>query len=64
MDVRFDDKGICNFIEVNPLAGLNPLISDLPILCGKSGITYKRLLYMIMESALKKNGLRFNMKPY
>ncbi|MFZ5940541.1 MAG: D-alanine--D-alanine ligase family protein [Bacteroidota bacterium] len=62
VDVRFDSKGICNFIEVNPLAGLNPIISDLPILCGKNGISYRRLLRMIMVSALEKNSIQFKMK--
>jgi len=61
VDVRFDAGGVCNFIEVNPLAGLNPDISDLPILCGKNGISYRQLLYMIMESALEKVGLSFKM---
>ncbi len=61
VDVRYDDSGICNFIEVNPLAGLNPRVSDLPILCYKRGMTYRQLLYMIMESALKKTGSAFRM---
>ena len=49
-----DERGIPNFLEVNPLAGLNPTISDLPILCGLHGISYQSLVEMIMESALKR----------
>lgn len=54
VDIRFDDKGIANFIEVNPLAGLHPEHSDLPILSHKNGIEYIELIRMIMESALTK----------
>jgi len=62
VDVRYDKDGICNFIEVNPLAGLNPIISDLPILCRLNGISYSELLRMIMVSALERNGINFSMK--
>ena len=54
LDLRMDERGIPNFLEVNPLAGLNPTISDLPILCGLHGISYQSLVEMIMESALKR----------
>ena len=54
VDIRFDNNGIPNFIEVNPLAGLHPLHSDLPILTTKNGIPYQDLLKMIMDSAIKK----------
>ena len=32
IDIRMDENGILNFMEVNPLAGLNPVHSDLPII--------------------------------
>lgn len=54
VDIRFDHKGVANFVEVNPLAGLHPLHSDLPILTSKNGISYTDLLKMIMDSAVKK----------
>ena len=54
VDVRHDDKGIPNFIEVNPLAGIHPEHSDLPILSSKNGIIYSELMQMIMDSAVKK----------
>jgi D-alanine-D-alanine ligase len=54
VDVRCDDNGIPNFIEVNPLAGLHPEHSDLPILSHKNGIAYIDLIKMIMQSALTK----------
>ncbi|MBS4012309.1 MAG: ATP-grasp domain-containing protein [Bacteroidetes bacterium] len=54
IDIRCNDNGLPNFIEVNPLAGLNPIHSDLPILSRLNGISYKELLSMIMDSAIKK----------
>jgi D-alanine-D-alanine ligase len=54
VDLRCDEKGIPNFIEVNPLAGLHPINSDLPILASKNGISYEELIKMIMQSAITK----------
>lgn len=44
-----------HFIEANPLAGLHPGHSDLPILCGLAKTSYTSLLAMIMESALRRH---------
>jgi D-alanine-D-alanine ligase len=54
VDLRCDENGIPNFIEVNPLAGLHPINSDLPILASKNGISYEELIKMIMQSAITK----------
>lgn len=54
IDLRMDSSGQLNFIEVNPLAGLNPVHSDLPILCRFAGISYQKLIEMIMKSAIKR----------
>ncbi|OGR39269.1 MAG: D-alanine--D-alanine ligase [Desulfovibrionales bacterium GWA2_65_9] len=54
VDIRLDAAGKASFLEVNPLAGLNPTISDLPILCRMNGILYQDLLRMIMQSALER----------
>jgi D-alanine-D-alanine ligase len=54
VDVRHDGNGVPNFIEVNPLAGIHPEHSDLPILSTKNGISYSELMQMIMDSAVKK----------
>jgi D-alanine-D-alanine ligase len=53
VDLRSDDKGLPHFMEVNPLAGLHPEHSDLPILCSQRGIPYRRLIELIMESACR-----------
>jgi len=54
IDLRADAHGVPRFLEVNPLAGLNPEISDLPILCNLAGMSYQELLGRIMKSALKR----------
>jgi len=54
VDIRQDAAGKASFMEVNPLAGLNPIISDLPILCRMNGVEYQDLLRMIMQSALER----------
>jgi len=54
VDIRLDADGRASFLEVNPLAGLNPKISDLPILCTMNGVSYQDLLRMIVQSALER----------
>jgi D-alanine-D-alanine ligase len=54
VDVRGDADGRLNFIEINPLAGLNPVSSDLPILARLSGMSYERLISEIVQSALDR----------
>jgi D-alanine-D-alanine ligase len=52
VDLRTDERGIPNLIEINPLAGIHPQHSDLPIICNLAGISYVRLFEMIMQSAM------------
>jgi D-alanine-D-alanine ligase len=54
VDLKMDAKGNPNFIEVNPLAGINPEHSDLPMLAGKKGISFNQLIGMIMNSAITR----------
>jgi D-alanine-D-alanine ligase len=58
IDLRADANGTPNFIEVNPLAGLRPGHSDLPILCELAGMPYRELIAGIMCSARKRIGDR------
>ena len=53
-DLRCDEFGHPYFLEVNPLAGLHPEHSDLPILCGLHGIGFVELVEGIMQSALAR----------
>ncbi len=54
VDLRSDASGMPNFMEVNALAGLNPVRSDLPILCNMLDINYSKLINSIIESALQR----------
>jgi D-alanine-D-alanine ligase len=57
VDIRVDRTGIPNFIEVNPLAGLDKVHSDLPILAYMYGYDYRSIIAAIMHSARKRAGL-------
>lgn len=57
VDIRCDEAGVPNFIEVNPLAGLHPEHSDLPILCTKAGYSYRDLIAATLNSCMKRYGL-------
>ncbi|MGP8154350.1 MAG: D-alanine--D-alanine ligase [Smithella sp.] len=55
IDLRSDAHGVPHFMEVNSLAGLNPVRSDLPILCSKIGMSYHELISTIIDSSLKRS---------
>ncbi len=54
IDIRCDLTGRPLFMEVNPLAGIHPEHSDLPILCNQLGISYQTLIDRIVTSASKR----------
>lgn len=54
IDVRCDAEGRPSFIEVNPLAGLHPTHSDLPMICTAVGMSYGELIGGIVESASQR----------
>jgi D-alanine-D-alanine ligase len=53
LDFRMRD-GRPYFLEVNPLPGLNPESSDLVIMAGLCGWTYRRLIETIFQAALAR----------
>jgi D-alanine-D-alanine ligase len=57
VDLRLDEYGIPNFMEVNPLPGLHPEHSDLPILAKLAGIGFNELIGMILGEALIRVGI-------
>ncbi len=57
VDLRSDGSGQPQFLEVNPLAGLHPTHSDLPILASLAGWSYDRLIGEIVASARDRAGL-------
>lgn len=54
VDIRCDANQSPLFLEVNPLAGLNPKDSDLVILARMANITYTELIGRIMASAIAR----------
>jgi D-alanine-D-alanine ligase len=54
LDLRCDAKGRPQFMEVNPLAGLHPEHSDLPIICALVGVPFDSLVAQIVESAAER----------
>ena len=54
VDLRMDEQGVPHVLEINPLPGLNPERSDLPILCGMASIPYQELIAGIVHSALSR----------
>ena len=56
-DIRLDAKGAPSFMEVNPLAGLHPEHSDLPIICTMVGVTFQQLIGRILASARRRAGI-------
>ncbi len=55
VDVRSDASGRPHFIEVNPLAGLNPERSDLVYITRFLGVPYRELIARIMNSFLARH---------
>ncbi|MBN2441885.1 MAG: D-alanine--D-alanine ligase [Spirochaetales bacterium] len=54
IDLKLDEHGVPCVIELNPLAGLHPTHSDLPILCTLKGMSYSELINSIIASALER----------
>lgn len=54
VDLRADARGQLHVMELNPLPGLHPVHSDLPILCNAVGLPYRELIRRIMDSACQR----------
>jgi len=54
IDIRCDIQGNPQFMEVNPLAGMHPEHSDLPIICRQIGMPYQTLIEKIIASARRR----------
>ncbi len=55
IDVRADESNNPQVIELNPLAGINPVHSDLCIIVRMTGMSYDHLIGSIVTSALERN---------
>ncbi|MBN1760329.1 MAG: hypothetical protein JW863_18520 [Chitinispirillaceae bacterium] len=58
IDFRADTNGMPCFLELNPLAGLHPTHSDLPIMWQLRGLRYTDLIGEIISSALRRHRQR------
>jgi len=61
IDVRLDEKGEPNILEVNPLPGILPNPEDnscLPKAARTAGYSYSDLIHRVVEEASKRHGLR------
>ncbi len=54
VDIRLDANGRPAFIEINPLPGLHPTHSDLPMIATQEGMPYETLIGRIVQSALSR----------
>ncbi|MDF0554499.1 D-alanine--D-alanine ligase [Kamptonema sp. UHCC 0994] len=54
LDLRCDAAGVLYFLEMNPLPGLNPVFSPLPIMAEWAGLSYVKLIDEIVESAWER----------
>lgn len=54
VDIRLDIQGRPAFIEINPLPGLHPTHSDLPMIATQEGMPYEQLIGRIVHSALAR----------
>jgi D-alanine-D-alanine ligase len=54
VDLRCDLSGRLQFLEVNPLPGLHPVRSDLPIMARMAGLAYDDLLDEIVTAAKER----------
>ncbi|OGP73450.1 MAG: hypothetical protein A2V86_02345 [Deltaproteobacteria bacterium RBG_16_49_23] len=57
VDIRIGRDGVPYFLEVNPLPGLSPVYGDLPIMAGRMGWEYSRLVKTVFHHALKRYGM-------
>ncbi len=56
VDIRLDENGIPNVLELNTLPGLHHIHSDLPIIARSTGINFTELIDEILHHALKRMG--------
>jgi len=54
VDIRLDRSGRPSFLELNPLPGLHPSHSDLPMIATSIGMSYTDLIKKIIDSAFQR----------
>jgi D-alanine-D-alanine ligase len=54
VDIRLDSQDRPAFMEINPLPGLHPAHSDLPMIATQEGLSYQDLIRTILDSAFSR----------
>ncbi|MBU1122150.1 MAG: ATP-grasp domain-containing protein [Candidatus Omnitrophota bacterium] len=62
VDFRMDSKNIPKVIDINPIPGLSPRYSDLPILWSLAGNKYSQLIRLFLSESFSRYGIKFNPK--
>jgi D-alanine-D-alanine ligase len=57
VDIRLDRAGRPAFMEINPLPGMHPSHSDLPMIATQEGMSYRELINDIIRSACARLGI-------
>ncbi len=57
VDLKLDAAGEPQFLELNPIAGLHPTHSDLPMIATKCGLGYDGLIGGIVDAAAQRLGI-------
>lgn len=64
VDLRLDRDGVPHVLEINPLPGLSPGFSDLPLAADALGMSYNELVNAILDCALARYGMLHLKKEY
>ncbi|MBA2689724.1 MAG: D-alanine--D-alanine ligase, partial [Burkholderiales bacterium] len=59
LDIKLDTAGEPRILEMNPLAGMHPSHSDLPMIAAQAGLGYRGLVGTILSNAMA----RYNLEP-
>jgi D-alanine-D-alanine ligase len=54
IDIRASSSGTPEFIEINPIPGLHPYHSDLPMIATRQGISYSELINQIIQATISR----------
>jgi D-alanine-D-alanine ligase len=54
IDIRLDDRQRPQILEINPLPGLDPTYSFLPLIAKQAGLTFTQLIGEILQNAMER----------